>query len=260
MAIEERGDDREDALFRARVGYGDTVDGAAGPHADDSAPLVEGRVLGDLTSDQTLQAGPGSHFRGTGPLDLEDPDGGSPEMPLTDGEEADPTATSSGAWTSRHAGAAVALGTLVALIVIAVGFALGALVVTGRADAQVAAMADERRAQEDLVESDLPGLDIRFGSLSRDAYPSITAHLSMRTRDGSPLPALSAEQVSVVETDASGAEVVAGVTGFAFDPTGGGCQLTYTADTVQLGSERTVRVSLSEQSGYRGSAQMSYRV
>lgn len=260
MSIEDRGDDREDVLFRARVGYGEAADAASGSPADGPASPDEGRGGGDLAAEQPMPPGPGSHFRSADPLDTEDADEGSPEAPLIAGEEAGPAEASPGAWAARHAGAAVALGTLIALVVIAGGFALGALVVTGRADAQVAALADERRAQEDRAGSDLPALDIRFGSLSREAYPSITADLTMRSRDGSPLPALSAEQVSVVETDASGAEVAAGVTGFSFDPAGGGCQLTYTADTAQLGSERTVRVSLSEQSGHRGSAQMSYRV
>ena len=48
--------------------------------------------------------------------------------------------------------------------------------------------------------------------------------------------------------------------GFTFDPASGACQMSYTADTAQLSGSRTVKVSLSPESGYRGGASMSYRI
>ena len=82
----------------------------------------------------------------------------------------------------------------------------------------------------------------------------------MYSSDGSPLPALTAEQFTLVEVDGNGAEASVGITGLTFDPASGACQLTYNADTATLGGDRTVRVNLTEESGYQGGASMSYRV
>ena len=61
-------------------------------------------------------------------------------------------------------------------------------------------------------------------------------------------------------TLALGSNATVGLAGFTFDPASGACQMSYTADTAQLTGSRTVKVSLSPESGYRGGASMSYRI
>lgn len=163
-------------------------------------------------------------------------------------------------WCRGHAGASVAIGTCVALAVIAGGFAIGANVLISHIDADFEARAEERLAQEKKEEEILPRIGMRFTSFSRSGFPAISASLTMYSSDGSSLPALTAEQFTLVEVDGKGAEASVGITGLTFDPASGACQLTYNADTATLGGDRTVRINLTEESGYQGGASMSYRV
>lgn len=164
-------------------------------------------------------------------------------------------------WCGGHAGASVAIGTCVALAVIAGGFAIGANVLISHIDADFEARAEERLAQEKKEEEEiLPRIGMRFTSFSHSGFPAISASLTMYSSDGSPLPALTAEQFTLVEVDGNGAEASVGITGLTFDPASGACQLTYNADTATLGGDRTVRINLTEESGYQGGASMSYRV
>lgn len=162
-------------------------------------------------------------------------------------------------WGSAHQGCAVALGTFVALVVIAGGFALGAMAVVAGVDADVAARAEER-IQSEKADADmsLPRLNMRFTSLADEAFPTVTANLAFSTSDGSALPALTADAVHLTETDETGESSEPAITGFTFDPATGACQITYVADAETLGEDRTLSVSLAGESGYRGSASMGY--
>ena len=165
------------------------------------------------------------------------------------------------AWCRGHAGASVAIGTCVALAIIAGGFAIGANVLISHIDADFEARAEERLAQEKKEEEEmLPRIGMRFTSFSHSGFPAISANLTMYSSDGSPLPALTAEHFTLVEVDENGAEASVGITGLTFDPASGACQLTYNADRATLGGDRTVRINLTEESGYQGGASMSYRV
>lgn len=164
-------------------------------------------------------------------------------------------------WCRGHAGASVAIGTCVALAIIACGFAIGANLLISHIDADFEARAEERLAQEKKEEEEiLPRIGMRFTSFSHAGFPAISANLTMYSSDGSPLPALTTEHFTLVEVDGDGAEASVGITGLTFDPASGACQLTYNADTATLGGDRTVRINLTEESGYQGGASMSYRV
>lgn len=163
-------------------------------------------------------------------------------------------------WTHRHVGVSVLIGCVAASLVVAGGFALAAQGLMAQVDADVEARAAERLEQEGAVDPLLPYIDMRFTSFSRAGFPTVSAGLQFSMPDGSPLPGLAPEQFSLVEVDDQGTEVPVGLAGFTFDPASGACQMSYTADTAQLTGSRTVKVSLSPESGYRGGASMSYRI
>lgn len=162
-------------------------------------------------------------------------------------------------WCSGHQGASVAIGTCVALAIIAGGFAIGASAVVAHIDAGIAARAEERLADEQGGKAkQLPRITMRFLSLSDGSFPEVSANLALSMPDGSPLPELSADSVLVVERDAEDGEAEVPISNFAFDPSTGSCQLVYSANTDAVAADRTVHVDLKKASGYAGGASMSY--
>ncbi len=162
-------------------------------------------------------------------------------------------------WCSGHQGASVAIGTCVALVIITGGFAIGASAVVAHIDADIAARAEERLADEERGRTEqLPRISMQFLSLSDGSFPEVSANLALSMPDGSPLPELSTDSVSVVERDAEDGEADVAISGFTFDPSTGSCQLVYSANTDTVAADRTVRIDLKKSSGYSGGASMSY--
>ncbi len=265
----------------------DSVEGGVEGDADaaPSEPPAEPSLQDDFEADGAAPASveegasAGNHFASERVEELlpdeESADGGTGGASFSDdgadvpeGEAGETGAAASAAaafrraadWTHRHVGVSVLIGCVAASLVVAGGFALAAQGLMAQVDADVEARAAERLEQEGAVDPLLPYIDMRFTSFSRAGFPTVSAGLQFSMPDGSPLPGLAPEQFSLVEVDDQGTEVPVGLAGFTFDPASGACQMSYTADTAQLTGSRTVKVSLSPESGYRGGASMSYRI
>ena len=162
-------------------------------------------------------------------------------------------------WCVSHAGASVALGALIGLL-IAVGIlAVGATVVVSQVDAGIAARSAERLERATNSDSSqLPRIAMRFVSLSDGAFPEVSAHLVLSMPDDSPLPALSGDHLSVTEFDEEGGDAEATLTAFTLDSSSGSCQIVFAANSETVAADRTVRIDLRDSSGYSGGASMAY--
>lgn len=251
-AVEENADAVEEGVDLDADGE-DTLEEAA-----DEDSSKEGEQSEERASDEVRESDVNEEDKSSSDASSLDQLKATASNALAQGKDALRTART---WCRGHAGASVAIGTCVALAIIACGFAIGANLLISHIDADFEARAEERLAQEKKEEEEiLPRIGMRFTSFSHAGFPAISANLTMYSSDGSPLPALTAEHFTLVEVDGNGAEASVDITGLSFDPASGACQLTYNADTATLGGDRTVRINLTEESGYQGGASMSYRV
>ncbi len=161
-------------------------------------------------------------------------------------------------WCLAHQGVTFALIMVIVIVAAIIGFAIALNRIFETADAQARGDADVTSASTTVIDSSLTRLEMRIIALSDTDFPSVSVDFALARDDGDDLPALDADDFTLTERDADGAEEAVTIDRVTFDEQTGTGAITYTAPEDALGSERTLSVALSEESGYRGSASCTY--
>lgn len=239
-------------LFADAPAQDAAADEAAWPW--DDAPAAEAAYADDAYGDADAEAAPA----GAAPYD-EAPDAARDRAAARRRPRTAAAPNQLVTWGLEHQGAAFALGAVAVVCVAALGFFLAFGAITAGADARAREAGAADDAPTETVDTSLPAVNVRFSSLSADAFPTVTVDLVLSRDDGQPMDPLTSSDFVLTEHDDDDNEADASITAFSFDTATGAGSLTYTANEDDLDLERTLDVSFNADAGIRGGGSLTYR-